>query len=138
MRVVKLNLAKCAHKALHHVPRLLFAPFVCKQVMDIAGANSRLSKHEPSHSPLCPSCLDCIETCGHVLTCEQEDRVKCFLMSADNLEKWLRSVGTDPTLEECIMVFVRSRDAQSFSHIKSHHRKSGNGANVMLASMIPF
>ena len=36
-------------------------------------------------------------------------------MSANNLEKWLRSVGTDPTLEECIMVFVRSRDAKSFS-----------------------
>lgn len=102
------------YKALHHVPRL-FALFVCKQVMDIAGTNSRLSKHEPSRSPLCPSCLDCIETCGHVLTCEQEDRVKCFQMSADNLEKWLRSVGTDPTLEECIMAFVRSRDAKSFS-----------------------
>jgi hypothetical protein len=102
------------HKALHHVPRL-FALFVCKQVMNIAGTNSRLSKHEPSRSPLCPSCLDCIETCGHVLTCEQEDRVKCFQLSADNLEKWLRSVGTDPTLAECIMVFVRSRDAQSFS-----------------------
>ena len=65
------------YKALHHVPRL-FALFVCKQVMDIAGTNSRLSKHEPSRSPLCPSCLDCIETCGHVLTCEQEEREKCF------------------------------------------------------------
>ena len=41
--------------------------------------------------------------------------MKCFQLSADNLEKWLRSVGTDPTLAECIMVFVRSRDAQRFS-----------------------
>jgi len=38
--------------------------------------------------------------------------VKCFQMSADNLNSWLRSVGTCEALEKCIMLYVKSRNLQ--------------------------
>mmetsp|Transcript_22570 Transcript_22570/g.32245 ORF Transcript_22570/g.32245 Transcript_22570/m.32245 type:complete len:312 (-) Transcript_22570:282-1217(-) len=101
------------NKALHDVPRL-FQLWACKQVHDIAGTNLRLHKCDRNHSPLCPSCLDAQESCAHVLMCEEEDRVKCFQMSADNLHSWMQSVGTCEVLEKYIMQFVRARNGKSF------------------------
>lgn len=99
--------------ALHGVPRL-FQLWACKQVHSIAGTNQRLHKQGDSRDPRCPSCLEEVETCAHVLMCDEEDRVKCFQMSADNLQSWLQSVGTSDILEEYIMEFVRSRNNKSF------------------------
>ncbi len=52
-------------------------------------------------------------------TCEEENRVQCFHMSADNLQTcWLQSVGTCDmlvlVLDKYIMRFVRSRNGNSF------------------------
>ena len=49
-----------------------------------------------------------------MIMCEEENRVKCFHMSADNLQTWLQSVGTCDVLEEYIMRFVRSRNGKRF------------------------
>ncbi len=46
--------------------------------------------------------------------CDEEDRVKCFKMSADNLHSRLQSVGTCDALEKYIMRFARSRNGKSF------------------------
>ncbi len=95
------------------IPRL-FQLWACKQVHSIAGTNQCLHKQGDSRDPRCPSCLEEVETCAHVLMCNEEDRVKCFQMSADNLQSWLQSVGTSDILEEYIMEFVRSRNSKSF------------------------
>ncbi len=81
------------------IPRL-FQLWACKQVHSIAGTNQCLHKQGDSRDPRCPSCLEEVETCAHVLMCNEEDRVKCFQMSADNLQSWLQSVGTSDILEE--------------------------------------
>lgn len=99
--------------ALHGVPRC-FQLWACKQVHDIAGTNKRLHRHGQRSSPLCPSCLEVSETCAHVLMCNEENRVQCFQMSANNLESWLTSVGTCDLLVEYIMMFVRSRNSKRF------------------------
>ena len=44
---------------------------------------------------------------------EEENRVKCFHMSADDLQTWLQSVGTCDVLEKYIMRFVRSRNGKT-------------------------
>jgi len=98
--------------ALHGVPRL-FQLWACKKIHDIAGTNLRLHKCDRNHSPLCPSCLDAQQSCAHVFICDEEDRVKCFQMSADHLHYWLQSVGTCDVLEKYIMRFVRARDGKS-------------------------
>jgi len=55
--------------------------------------------------------------------CDEEDWVKCFKMSADNLHSRLQSVGTCDALEKYIMRFVRSRNGKTFCGL--HCRRSG-------------
>jgi hypothetical protein len=109
------------HVALHEVPRG-FQLWACKQVNNLAATNARFHKLDSSHSPLCPSCLNEPETCAHVLMCEQEDRVKCFLRSVENLRTWLEAVGTNPWLTESICSFAQSRNSQSFGQcVECYH-----------------
>lgn len=69
MSSIKLHGGRCMI-----VPRL-FAFCVCKQVMGVAGTNEMEAQYTPNHNKnKCPSCWVPIETCGHVLNCEEDGR----------------------------------------------------------------
>ena len=72
------------YDTLHSVPQM-FGIWACKQVMGIAGTNYNQAQYKEEHNPNCPSCDSCLETCGHVLFCEEEGR-------ADALHKTIRSL----------------------------------------------
>jgi len=60
---------RSVHNTLHSLPRL-FQLWASKQVLKIAGTMKYLS-HQDGQSPLCPSCLECTETCRHIARCQE-------------------------------------------------------------------
>ena len=95
------------HDALTAVPRL-FQVWACKQVWGIAGTNRELSRWSDV-SPLCPSCLQTPETCGHILTCPHAGRVSALQSTIKLMDKWMKRHGTDPDLRDCIYEYCMGR-----------------------------
>ena len=62
---------RLVYDTLHEV-YCLFQLWACKQVMNIAGMNMIKSRYKPHHDPTCPICDQCVETCAHVLSCNEE------------------------------------------------------------------
>lgn len=98
--------------ALVSVPRL-FQIWACKQVNGIAGTFKFRSRYESGVEPMCPSCTVEEETCGHILHCQEQGRVRALLASFEVLEEWLEEVNTDPVLVEGIMDYARGRGETS-------------------------
>ena len=103
---------KSVYTALHDVPRM-FQVWAAKQVLDIAGTNEMQSRYKADHSPMCPSCEERVETCEHVLHCDEAGRVSALRKSIKLLDDWMRRVGTDHTLRECLTQYAYGRGARS-------------------------
>ena len=84
---------RLVYDTLHKVPRL-FQLRARKQVMSIAGTNLIQSRYKPHHNPTCLSFDQCVETCAHVLSCNEAGRVDALYQSINLLDKWLNKVGT--------------------------------------------
>ena len=104
------------YDALHDVPRL-FQLWACKQVMDVAGTNLTQSYYTDNHDPHCPSCSQEVESCDHVLRCNEAGRVDALLRSIGWLDDWLKNVGTEPTLRKAIVKYARGRDSTTMEDI---------------------
>jgi hypothetical protein len=100
------------YDALHEVPRL-FQLWACKQVMEVAGTNSNQAIYTEGHDPHCPSCSQAIETCSHVLHCEEAGRVDALKRSIGWLDDWLKGAGTEPSLRRALVRYAKGRGAQS-------------------------
>ena len=59
--------------------------------------------------PMCPSCNEEEETCRHVLGCDEEGRVKALNCTIDLLENWMRTVGKNGPLRNCLTTYARKR-----------------------------
>jgi hypothetical protein len=103
---------RAVHSALWDVPRM-FQIWATKQVMEIAGTNEMQSKYKPGHDKMCPSCSCRIETCGHVLFCQEEGRVDILEKSIDLLDDWLIDQNTNESLRFCIIDYARGRGGLS-------------------------
>ena len=112
------------HDTLHDLPRL-FQIWACKQVTNIAATNKRehqiKKRKNIEHDPRCPSCNTAIETCGHILHCQEAGRVDCLQNSIDLLEDWLAEAETERGLKECIIKFARCRGGTSMSAVAVEH-----------------
>ena len=104
------------YPVLHEVPRL-FQLWGCKQVMNIAGTNEMQSRYKEHHSDRCPSCSVCVETCGHVLYCQEEGRVDVLEKSIDLLDDWLIEQKTDEELRFCLIDYARGRGGVTMTEI---------------------
>ena len=121
---IKLMFASAFHEvdwdnvyaALHSVPRM-FQVWACKQVTDSAGTNEMQARYTPDHDPVCPSCDSAIETCEHVLFCDESGRVEALRQSIRLLRNWLRTVGTDPRLERGLIAFACWRGGKQMEEI---------------------
>lgn len=104
------------YKALNEVPRM-FQVWACKQVTGVAGTNEMQARYTPNHDKQCPSCGDAIETCGHVLMCEEVGRVDCLHKSIDLVDTWLKDHGTDTRLWRCLMEYAHKRGGATMQEI---------------------
>ncbi len=72
------------HCALHGLPRL-FQLWASKHVLGIAGTMKFLA-YQDKRSPLCPSCLECEETCRHIMHCAEEGLATAFSQSKQEVK----------------------------------------------------
>ena len=102
--------------ALHEVPRM-FQIWASKQVHNIAATNYNLVQRGKRDCPLCPSCMDQIETAAHILSCKDAGRVEALLMTIDLMGEWLEEKGTDPILLEILIEYAKGRGAVTMEEI---------------------
>ena len=87
----------------------MFQVFVCNQVTNIAGVNVNLARYMPHQDTACQGCGQDVETCHHILHCEEEGRVAALNFKMDLLDSWLKKVGTDNSLRQCLVKYARTR-----------------------------
>ena len=107
---------KQVHDAVLETPRM-FQIWACKQVTNIAGVNRNLAKYMKDQSPKCPSCDEEVETCHHVLHCNEEGRVETLLGTVQMLDDWMKRVGTHDTLRRCLVEYARQRGNETMGQI---------------------
>lgn len=104
------------YKALNDVPRM-FQIWACKQVTGVAGTNEMQARYTPNHDKRCPSCGVEEETCGHVLTCNEEGRVDLLVKSMDMVDTWLEEHGTDTRLRTVLVEYGKRRGGATMQEI---------------------
>ena len=70
-----------------------------------------------NHDPMCPSCKKGEETCRHVLGCDKEGLVKALNCTIDMLDNYMRKVGKNVPLRNCVTAYARKREGVSMEHI---------------------
>ncbi len=73
------------HNTLSAVP-WMFQVWACKHEWSIAPTNYELLRWT-TRSPLCPSCMQVLETCAHVLHCSHSGWVNAFQATAKLLDQ---------------------------------------------------
>ena len=63
------------------------------------GDNLNQYEYMEDHDPHCPSCTEELESCGHVLMCEEEERLDALGQSIGWLDDWLKKVGKNLNYE---------------------------------------
>ncbi len=103
------------HYTLSMVPRM-FQVWACKQVWGIAGTDYETA-HWSEVSPLCPSCMQVPETCGHILQCCHAGRVKALQLTIKLLDRWMKQQGTDPDPRDCLYEYAMGRGGTTMVEI---------------------
>ena len=107
---------RLVYDTLHEVPRL-FQLWATKQVTELAGTNYKQSTYKEHYLPICPSCNVAVETCSHILRCQEAGRVAALLRSIELLNDWLDKTGTDRALCRSIVQFTKGRGGQTMAQI---------------------
>ena len=95
----------------------MFQIFVYKQVNNIAGVNVNIARYMSHQDTAYPSCGQDMEICHHILHCEEERRVSALNCIIDLLDNWLKKVGTDNSLTQCLVKYARMRGGSSMAHV---------------------
>ena len=85
--------------------------------MGLAGTNLYQSKYWPNHDPKCPSFNRCVESCAYVLECQEEGRVETLLGTIDFLDRWMKKIGTEKGLWNCLVRYAKGRGAITMKDI---------------------
>jgi hypothetical protein len=65
--------------------------------------------YQDKRSPLCPSCLECKETCRHIVHCAEEGCAAAFSQSTQQIERWMEANHTHPDLLLLLFNYLRGR-----------------------------
>lgn len=95
----------------------MFQIFACKQTFGIAGCNDNQAYYTPGHDRKCPSCGVEVETCAHVLSCNEAGRVDVLHKSIDLLDRWLKENGTEANLRKFLIRYAHGRGGRSMQEI---------------------
>lgn len=103
------------HHTLNHEVHHLVALWACncKHIMSIMTTNAFLKSARSRQQPAVPAAAHCRKTAEHTVHCKEEGHIKTFRQRAHELETWLGSADTDPTLLACLMEFVRRQGYKS-------------------------
>ena len=104
------------YDTLHEVLQL-FQLWAYKQVINIAGKNLIQSGYKPYHYTTCPSCDQCVETCAHVLSCNEAVWVNALYQSINILDKCLNKIGTHTHLCKYILQYAKGREGISMTYV---------------------
>ena len=107
---------KQVHDALCEAP-LLLQVFACKQVNNVAGVNVNLARYTPHQDTASPSCGQEVESCHHILHCEGEGSVAALNYTIALLNSWLKKVGINNSLRQCLVKYARVRGGGSMVHV---------------------
>ncbi len=90
LTTVQFNLVdwQMVHNTLLAMPRM-FQVWACNQVRTIAPTNNEILRWT-TQSPLCPSCMQVVKTCAHVLHCNHPDWVNVFQATVKLLNQWMK------------------------------------------------
>ncbi len=66
-------------------------------------------RHQTKGSPLCPSCMESLETTLHITRCPEVGRQAALDSAIQVLDSWLSEAHTDPYLHEVITGYLRHR-----------------------------
>ena len=91
--------------------------WACKQVMNIAETNLIQSRYKPHHDTTCTSCDQCVETCAHVISCNEAGRVDALYQSINLLDKWLNKLGMHTQLNKYILQYDEGRGGISITDV---------------------
>ena len=58
-----------------------------------------------------------METCHHILHCEEEGGVAALNCTIDLLDSWLKKVGTDNSMRQSLVKYARMRGGGSMVHV---------------------
>ena len=94
----------------------MFQVWACKKVWSIVGTNYETSRWL-AVSPLCPSCMQIPETCGHILHCRQVGWVEALQVTIKLLDQWMKRRGTDPDLRDCIYKYPMGQGGVTMEEI---------------------
>ena len=86
--------------------------------MNIEGTNLIQSWYKPHHDPTCPSCDKCVETCAHVISCNEAGQVDALYQYINILDKWLKKVGTHTQLHKYIPQYAKGRGGISMTDVR--------------------
>jgi hypothetical protein len=98
---------KSIHRTLHNLSRL-FQLWASKHVLGIAGTMKFIA-YQDNRSPLCPSCLECKETCKHIVRYPETRHVAAFVQSTQEVERWMVAHHTHPNLLLLLTQYLRGR-----------------------------
>ena len=56
-------------------------------------------------------------TCHHILHYKEEGKVATPICIIDPLDRWLKKVGTDNSLRQCLVKYARMRGEGSMVHV---------------------
>ncbi len=99
---------KSIHYTLHGLPRL-FQLWASKHVFGTAGTMKFLA-YQDNRSPLCPSCLECKETCKHIAHCAEAGCAAAFSQSTQEIKRWMEVHHTHPDLLLLLLNYLRGQD----------------------------
>ena len=85
--------------------------------MEVAGTNLDQSRYKEDHDPHCPSCDVNLESCRHVLHCEEAGRVAALRRAVVWLEDWLTLAGTELALLRGLVRYANGRGSLSMNDI---------------------
>ena len=75
------------------------------------------SRYKPHNNTTCTSCDRCVETCAHVIYCNESERFYAMYQSINILEKWLKKVGKHTQLCKYILQYYKGRGGISMTDV---------------------
>ena len=90
--------------------------WITKHLSGFCGTNKCQNQRDKAHATICPCCKnpDIVEDTRHILHCTDPLREELWSDSLKDLEKWLWSRLTEPTLLTSILTYIKYRGTKTF------------------------
>ena len=95
----------------------MYRTWITKQMCGVCGCNEHMSRYRKAVSNICPACGKRGESVAHITVCKNKDRTSLYNSSVDDLNRWMSTNETDPTLHRIVVAYLRGRGSKDFSDL---------------------